>query len=84
MNNEELNNRITALETQMREHHHDGFLGGQVYLRNLWGLFETVSVAPTTTPKTTYDQIKFYSSGGTFRFYMYDSVGGAWHYVALT
>ncbi len=79
-----IEDRLQTLERQMREHHHDGFLGGQVYLRNLWGLFETVSVAPTTIPKTTYDQIKFYSNAGTFRLYMYDSVGNAWHYTALT
>ncbi len=84
MDNTKLENRIITLETQMREHHHDGFLGGQVYIRNLWGLFETVSVVPTTIPKTTYDQIKFYSNATTYRLYMYDTVNNVWRYATLT
>ncbi len=84
MDTQELQNRIEILETQMREHAHNGFLGGQIYLRSLFGLFETVSVAPTTIPKTTYDQIKIYVNGATLRFYWYDSVAGIWHYVTAT
>lgn len=83
-NNEELLRRIENLETQMREHSHNGFSGNQVYIRHLLGLFETVSSAPTTTPKTTFDQIKIYSSGGTYRLYVYDPTGGAWRYASLT
>lgn len=80
----DLEQRINELERQMREHNHDGFKGNQIYLKHIFGLFEVVSSAPTTTPKTSYDQVKIYSSGGTFRLYVYDSVGGAWHYASLT
>jgi len=80
----DLEQRIQKLETQMREHSHDGFNGGQIYFRNLFGLFETVSVAPTTTPKTTWDGIKIYTNGATYRLYWYDSVAGAWRYATGT
>jgi len=84
MDNQDLLNRIQALETQMREHAHDGFHGGEVFIKNLWGAFEVVSVAPTSTPNTMYEQIKIYVNGVTYRLYWYDTVGGAWHYVTAT
>lgn len=84
LNNMDTEQRIQLLEQQMREHAHNGFLGGQIYLRSLFGLFETVSVAPTTIPKTTYDQIKIYVNSTTYRLYWYDSVGSVWHYVTAT
>jgi hypothetical protein len=83
-NNMDLEQRVAQLETQMREHNHDGFKGNQIFLKHIFGQFEVVSSAPTTVPKTAYDNIKIYSSGGTFRIYVYDSVGGAWHYATLT
>ena len=76
--------RISTLEQQMREHAHNGFLGGQIYLRSLFGLFETVSAIPTTIPKTTYDQIKIYVNGATLRLYVYDAVNDLWRYTTLT
>lgn len=79
-----LEQRVAELERKMREHAHDGFNGGQIYLRNLFGLFETVSAAPTTVPKTTFDQIKIYVNGATYRLYWYDSVANTWHYVTAT
>lgn len=84
MSSEELQRRIEVLETQMRDHAHNGFLGGQIYIRSIFGSFETVSVAPTTIPRTTCDQFKIYVNGATLRFYMYDTVAGLWHYVTLT
>lgn len=51
---------------------------------DLYGLFETVSVAPTGTPSIAYDQIKIYVNSTTYRFYWYDSVGHVWHYVTAT
>lgn len=80
----DIEQRLQNLERQMREHAHDGFNGGQIYFKNLFGLFETVSVAPTTVPKTTYDCIKVYTNGATYRLYWYDSVANVWHYVTAT
>ncbi len=77
--------RVETLERQMKEHAHvPGIDGGQIYLRSLFGLFETVSVAPTTIPKTTYDQFKIYVNGATLRFYWYATVDNTWHYVTAT
>lgn len=76
--------RLEKLEREMREHYHNGVVGRQLYLKDMFGLFETVSSVPTTTPKTTYDQIKIYSNGVTYRLYWYDSVAGAWRYATGT
>lgn len=76
--------RINELERQMREHSHDGFKGGQIYFKNIFGNFETVSTAPSTIPKTSYDCIKVYTNGATYRLYWYDSVANVWHYVTAT
>lgn len=48
------------------------------------GLFETVSAVPIGVPTGPWQQIKVYSNGGTFRLYVYDATGHAWHFVALT
>lgn len=83
-NNMNIEQRLQNLERQMREHSHNGFNGGQIFFKNLFGLFETVSEVPTTTPKTTYDQIKIYSNSTTYRLYWYDSVNGVWRYATGT
>lgn len=48
------------------------------------GLFQTVSVPPTTIPQSPYDQVQIYSNGSTYRLYIYDGVNRAWHYATLT
>jgi hypothetical protein len=51
---------------------------------DVFGLFETVSAAPTGTPQTVYDQVKIYVNSTTYRLYWYDTVGHVWHYVTAT
>lgn len=51
---------------------------------DLFGLFQTVSVAPTTVPKIAYDQIQIYKNGATLRLYVYDAANQGWRYTALT
>lgn len=71
----------------LARHAHTGNDGVQINILDLVGLIETVSAAPTIVPKTFWESIKFYSSGGTRRLYVYvnDSAGtGAWRFVALT
>jgi len=51
---------------------------------DIFGLFETVSTAPSEAPTNVYQQVKIYVNGATYRLYLYDAVGHAWHYVALT
>lgn len=48
------------------------------------GFLNPTSSAPTDTPKRPFDKFRYYSNGGTYRLYIYDSVGKAWRYVALT
>jgi hypothetical protein len=53
---------------------------------NLQDYVEVMTVAPTHTPKTVYDQIKlFYNSvGPETRLYIYDNVNNQWLYEILT
>lgn len=51
---------------------------------DIFGLFETVSVAPTTIPKILFDQIKVYKNSTTLRLYVYDANNTAWRFVTLT
>jgi len=52
--------------------------------QDIFGMFQTVTTAPTATPKNFFNQIQIYSSGGTFRIYIYDTVSNAWKYATLT
>lgn len=83
-NNDDLKREVEDLRRELREHTHNGFNGGQIYFKHLFGLIETVSTAPTTVPKTTYDQLKIYTNGSDYRFYWYDSIANVWHYVTAT
>lgn len=73
---QDLTNRVQALEITAR--------GRVVFNTGLIGLFETVSVVPTGTPLSPYDQVKIYVNSTTYRLYVYDSVGHVWHYATLT
>lgn len=53
-------------------------------LKQAIGLFETVSAVPTGKPTNLLNQIKFYSSGGTRRIYIYDAKNDTWRYATLT
>ena len=81
---QDLQQQINELRELLARHTHIGDAGGQLYVKSLFGFFETVSTAPSGVPKTTYDQIKIYVNGATYRLYWYDSVGNAWHYVTAT
>lgn len=52
--------------------------------QDVFGMFETVTSAPTKTPRNFFEQIKVYSSGGVFRIYIYDTVSNAWKNATLT
>lgn len=51
---------------------------------SLYGMYDTISSVPTHKPKTPQDQIKFYSSGSTYRLYIFDKTNNVWRYTALT
>lgn len=48
------------------------------------GLFETVTIAPTLTPKSPYDQIKISVISGTTALNVYDATNHVWKKVTLT
>lgn len=52
--------------------------------QDVFGMFQTVTTAPTLTPRNFIEQVKIYSSGGTFRIYIYDTVSNAWKFSTLT
>jgi hypothetical protein len=54
------------------------------YAKGLQGMFQTVTVAPTATPKNFLDQIQIYTNGATFRIYWFDWANKTWHYVTAT
>lgn len=57
-------------------------------IQRLRNVLPVVSAAPTYVPRNFLEQFAIYSSGGTFRLYVYtidyDTGTGAWKYVALT
>lgn len=53
-------------------------------ISELFGMLQTVSVVPTATPKRLINQIQFYSSGATYRLYIYDTTNNVWRYTTLT
>lgn len=55
-----------------------------IFLDQIVGLFQTVSTAPTVSPRFVKDQIQIYTSGSTFRFYWWDNTNKTWHYVTAT
>lgn len=52
--------------------------------RDIFGMFDVVSVAPTGVPKNFQKQIKIYTNGATYRLYWYDHVANVWHFVTAT
>ena len=62
----------------------DQTLPGVLDLLNLEGFIQTLAVAPTEKPKIFRDQFVLVTNGGSSRAYIYDTVGLAWKYVALT
>lgn len=49
----------------------------------LWGMFETTGVVPTKVPKKMIDQIVIYSSGATYKLYVFDTTSKTWKSVVV-
>jgi hypothetical protein len=54
------------------------------FLSSILGSIETVTAVPTGKPNKLIDQIKFYSSGATYRLYIYNAKADVWRYTTLT
>jgi hypothetical protein len=69
-------------------HNHNGVSSERISITNLIGFIETVTVAPTSTPRHFYEQFKIYyddtASPSTRRLYIYSNKAQEWSYVALT
>lgn len=82
--------RVEALEQQMREHSHNGFLGAEIDIRNMRGLYKTVTVAADLTrllagkPVRIFDQILIDTTTGTKKLYIYDGVGAVWRSCTIS
>ena len=60
----------------------------EAHLMNLTGYIQTVTTAPSFTPKNFYDSIKIYiddlDTPTDKRLYIYSFEAGIWNYVSLT
>lgn len=56
----------------------------QLRAEELFGMFQTVTTAPTKPPKGTLEQIQIYTNGSTYRLYWWDNANITWHYVTAT
>lgn len=64
--------------------YHDENLPDQPRGDKIFGMFQTVSAAPTKEPVNWFNQIQIYVNGATLRLYWYDTVAHVWHYVTAT
>ena len=49
----------------------------------LFGMFQTTDVIPTNVPIKMIDQIVIYSSGATYKLYVFDTTSKAWKSVVI-
>lgn len=54
-----------------------------IELKDITNTFKTVSVAPTHVPRNFSEQFVIYTSGATYRLYIYDTVNNTWRYATL-
>lgn len=84
MNNQELQNRIQALESviqQLQTEKNSGIKSSaQVNFSDILGFIETVTVAPVLPPQNVYDQLKIFSGV----IYFYDVAAHVWRTIAIS
>lgn len=68
----------------IRGHYHDGTTATRMELFDIFGMIEVVTAVPTGEPKDIANCLKLYSTGGTYRLYIYDTKNSAWRYATLT
>lgn len=54
-----------------------------INIQNITDFIESVSAVPTHIPRTLYEQIKLYKSGGIIKLYVYDYKTSVWHYATM-
>ena len=72
----ELKNEILSEDVQTQK---------QLRIESIFGVFSNVTATiPTKVPRNFSQSIKIYSSGATYRLYIYDTVSASWRYATLT
>lgn len=85
----DIEQRLQNLEREMKEHHHNGVVGGPVEVRDLFGVLKTITIAGdltnalATKPGRLIDQILIDTTTATKKLYVYDSVGNVWRSVTI-
>jgi hypothetical protein len=54
----------------------------QTDIKDIAGVFQTVTSAPTHVPKKFIEQVLIVNSGG-YKLYLYDTISNAWKYATL-
>lgn len=55
----------------------------QTLTRDVWGMFQTTAVVPTGTPTNWAEQIVIYSSGATYKLYVFNVTTKTWMSVTI-
>lgn len=79
---QQLESRLSALEQDKTISNYDSSIF--LSIKNLTDFFQVVTAVPSAVPQSFYDSVKFYSTGGTYRLYIYDYTNNAWRYATLT
>lgn len=86
---DDLTRRIELLETQMREHMHNGVMGAETSIKNIRDTIKTVTVAGELTKilagkaRKFNEQIFIDTTTATKKLYIYDTVGAVWRSVTI-
>lgn len=87
-----LKRELDTLKNDLRSQTHNGYDGGLIKLENLLGMFRTISDSTEFTRTTTVadrvpnafgEQLFIYNNAGTYKLYVYDSVGKVWKNVTI-
>jgi hypothetical protein len=84
-----LEGRLDQFKETLKDlHNHNGTNSEHVSVTDLIGFIETVTTAPTHTPRHFYEQFKIYyddvDTPSTRRLYIYSNKAQEWSYIALT
>ena len=81
--------KISVLESQLKEHQHDGIIGAQINVRNIFDLLRTITDATELTnvtaqpAKNIYEQMFIDTSTATKKLYVFDATGNVWRSVTI-
>ena len=86
---DELKNKIADLEFQIKDHQHEGNIGREINLINIFDLLRTITDATELTNVTgqpatrLYEQMFIDTSTATKKLYIFDATGNVWRSVTI-